>query len=202
MKKGFTLIEILISIVLLLLLISVLYNVLNISKTSQTNIEHFIAQQKEYLFYNLVYLDILNATSKIDILQNDTNLQSILLFQTKNSIHSLYNPYVVYLVKNNKLYRVESNYKLRLPLNLEHRYFFADLIKNSIHRFKVYLSSQKNKVIFFINDKFFEVDTISSTQNRKIVVVQDSSSSSASKSSSKNLSNIQENAMPSLPGSK
>ena len=193
-----------ISIVLLTLLISALYGVLNVSKTSQKNIENFVRKQREYLFYNLVYLDILNATSKIDVLQDDTNMQSIVLFQTKNSIHSLYNPYVIYLVKNNTLYRTESNYKLRLPLTLEHRYFFADLVKNDINRFKVYLSRNRRKLIFFINEKFFEIDTISSFQSKKIVVVKDttSSSSSSTNHSKQHSSSQTSSRMPSLPGMK
>ena len=158
MKKGFTLIEVMISIVIFSLLITLMSNVvtsLNISIIT-LNKEYNKQLKNSYLIKTL-YGDILNS-SKI-ILENNNKNYSIIYIQTSNSLYNNPFSYVVWYVskKQNSLMRLESENFMKLPVNMENK-FELDKFKNNIKIFKIY--KKNNKYFIFIKDKknlFFEI---------------------------------------------
>lgn len=136
MRRAFTLIELMISTILLSIVMTFLYKVyaqLNESnKIVDLKVKNMIvdADIKE-----LIYVDFLKAYSKsIDISEINQNID-ILSFQTQNSIHRRFNPYIKYICKNHKLYRLES---------LNHKNYDIDIV-GVVKKFKIYKSKTNNK---------------------------------------------------------
>ncbi len=156
MRKAFTLIELMISIVILSTMMVFLYKTyasLNRSneviKTELHNIKD-IQQLKKVL-----YLDFSLALPKTMIIQNRETVEDAVFFQSSNSIHKRYNPYITYIVKENKLYRLESLTKFEsyeLPVNAE---FDVDYL-GEVDKFRVYKSSATDTEIYLLNIGFKE----------------------------------------------
>jgi len=155
MKKAFTLIEVMISIVIfsiLVLFMSKVVSSLNISlhsldKTYQKN-------QKQNLLIKTLYADILN--SKHIIIDNKNKNYSILFIQTSNSLYDIAMPYIVWYVskKDKALMRLESSKEIHLPMDSGN----LDLFDKNVKIFKVYKNN--NKYFIFIKGKkelFFEI---------------------------------------------
>ena len=112
MKKGFTLIEMVIAVAIFSLAMILLYDVINmLGKTKDREIASYKQYHKLQELKRLFYQDIMYVSQlKID------NTKKRVLFRTKNSLYGYNNPYIEYILKKNILYRVESYKKLSLDL--------------------------------------------------------------------------------------
>jgi prepilin-type N-terminal cleavage/methylation domain-containing protein len=158
MRKAFTLIELLISITILSILMIALYKAYD-----ALNISNKIYKEKSNAIESLelkkrtIYLDIaLSFKGSFKYLDKDVN-EDIVTFQSSNSIHKRYNPYITYFVKEKKLYRIES-------LQVINEYPFAsDIIANvdeigEVKKFKVFKSSKSES--YLIDARFKDKNNI------------------------------------------
>jgi len=157
MRKAFTLIEMMISITILSIMMIYLYsanasiNKSNIFYAKQVNKLNQLTLKKRVLFLDLS----LTLYQKILIVHTDKD-EDMLFLQTTNSLHKRTNPFVVYIVKNKKLYRLESFKKLTYPFSEADKFdvdYFGD-----IDVFRVY--KQKKRETFLVDLKFKNADNI------------------------------------------
>ncbi len=111
-KKGFTLIEMIIAVIIFSLVVILLYNIIGLlKKTKDKDIASYQKYHKMQELKRLFYQDLMYATDiKID------NAKKRVLFKTTNSLYGYSNPYVEYILAKNRLFRVESYKKLSLYL--------------------------------------------------------------------------------------
>jgi len=165
-KNGFTLVEILVSVVLLglisLFVASTIFQTKKNSKIFEKKIEK---RQKIESLTSTLYEDLLQSYEL-----NITNYKnySIISFRSKNSIYAIDNPYILWLVlkKDNTLARLESSKLIQLPIREEEkRYIFMDTMKKACQFFQVKLSKDKKSLLVYIEIKnhspiLFEVKKI------------------------------------------
>ncbi len=108
MKKAFTLIEMMISIVILSLIVTYLYSTNSSLSNSNKIITQELSEISSYIsLQEILYRDIQEAVTDINITTQQKE-QDFVSFRTKHSLHLRVLPYVAYILKNDKLYRVES----------------------------------------------------------------------------------------------
>ncbi len=160
MRKAFTLIELMISISILSIMMIFLYKSyasVNMSnKFYKKKVELIKSQQ---LKKKIIFLDFSLASAKSTaIINQDKNEDSIFL-QSSNSMHKLYNPYVTYIVKDSKLYRLES-LKAFFQHELSQGVEFSAECFGEVNSFRVYKSSEKKKEIYLIHIDFKDDENI------------------------------------------
>jgi prepilin-type N-terminal cleavage/methylation domain-containing protein len=161
-KAGFTLIELLISISILSILMLALYKAydsLNISnntyKEKSKKIEK-IALKKRTIYLDFALAIKGDSNTSVNYLERDTK-RDIVSFQSANSIHKRYNPYITYIRKYDKLYRIETLQKVDVyPLASN---LVADIDEiGSIEKFKVFKSKKDES--YLIDARFKDEDNI------------------------------------------
>lgn len=148
MKRGFTLLEVLISIMIFGILIVFLYKTLDNTKYSNK----LINEKKQNLInsnkiYNIFLEDILES-SNIVILK-DKNKNSILKMSSHNIFHNSNFNNVTYLIDNkNNLIRIESEGEFNLEKNTDDFYknSYIDILIENIVFFEV-LNKESNILI-------------------------------------------------------
>ena len=158
MKKSFTLIEILISIIIVSILFLAMSNVINQFKGTKNTLKNeYLKNIQQSLITKVLYYDLLNAKS-IKIINSKYKNFIQLYLQTKNSLYHFDMPYVVWYVSknNNTLMRIENKNKIKLPNN---NAFFIDKFTNNIKIFKIYKKQDKLFIYLQIDKKplFFEM---------------------------------------------
>jgi hypothetical protein len=162
-RKGFTLIELLLSLFLTMLIVYFSYNFLAEAKTKSEWGDDVDARFfRKYHRAKLLKDDIFYSEQN-QILGSKN--YSILKLKTKNSIHGIAAPYVVWLVlkESNELIRLESKSEISLPISEANIYnIFMDEMGKNCDIFKVYPSSgQTDLMVFyqFVDEKpvMFEV---------------------------------------------
>jgi len=156
MRKAFTLIELLISISILSILMLALYkayDALNISNEIYKEKSNSIKTME--LKKRTIYLDFAlsfksDAKELIKYLSQETK-EDVVTFQSSNSIHKRYNPYITYFVKDKKLFRMESLEKvLEYPLLPN---ILADIDElGEVKKFKIF--EAKDKITYLIDARF------------------------------------------------
>ena len=139
LKKAFTLIEVLVSIVLLGIMFTYVYTILNSVKTQNNRyLEKADTIQKEQKIFNLLSLDIAKSIGKISI--SHGSRYDLISFTTQNSIYEIINPNILYFVskKDNALIRVESLEPLKLDNKeqIVHTFLYADILTTHTISFK------------------------------------------------------------------
>ena len=159
MKKSFTLIEIIISVMILSVLFFAMSGVLkNLKITKEILEKNFAKSSQKELMIKTLYYDLLNAES-LKIIHSQNSDYDRIYLRTSNSLYHLIYPNVLWYVSKNKnsLIRVESPYKIRLPND---NLFFMDKFEHKVKIFKIY--KNKNKILLFIKTKkpfYFEIIT-------------------------------------------
>jgi len=106
MKKSFTLIEILISIVIFSILVLAMSNVIKEVNFSKVFLSKHYKMQKNYLI-KVLYYDIFNA-SEIRIIHTKNPNYDTLVLKTSNSLYKLINPTVTWYISKRALIRKEN----------------------------------------------------------------------------------------------
>ena len=163
MKKGFTLIEMMISISILSIIMIFLYQAYSDLNKSNQKYKTIVAKiDKNIKIKKVVYLDFLLSLTNNVYIQNQDVDEDIVILQTTNSIHNNINPYVSYIVKDNKLYRIESLIKPTIPFGVDLK-GVVDYIEE-VNRFRVYKALKKDnnntKTLYLIDIDFKNIDDI------------------------------------------
>lgn len=159
MRKAFTLIELMISIVILTILMIFLYkSYASINKSNALLSDEVQKISQVELLKEVIFKDFSVAispatnTSTVTIL-NQSKREDVVFFQTNNSIHRRTNPYVAYMVKENILYRLESLKPFReYPLVADSEFMTDNLGK--VKSFRVYKSKDVQKETYLFHALF------------------------------------------------
>ncbi len=159
-RGGFTLIELMVAISILSVMMIFLYQSyasLNLSnKNLKNEITGIISTQK---LKKVIYLDFSLALHKSVKIESREKTEDAVFFQSSNSIHKRYNPYIAYIVKENKLYRLESlkefkGYELAIDSEFDVDYL------GEVESFRVYKSSNNKKEIHLVHINFKNFEDI------------------------------------------
>jgi len=139
-RTAFTLIEVMVSIVLLGLIFTFVYSAIN-SMKQQNN--HYISKSNEVeiqeKIFSLLNLDITQVIGGISISSGDRF--DIIQFKTKNSIYQIVEPNVTYFVskKDKALVRIESinGFNLFSKDDFIREFMFGDILTTECISFKV-----------------------------------------------------------------
>ncbi len=144
-KKAFTLIELLISVVILSVMMIFLYQSyasLNLSnRFYEKELNKLVSKQEKK---KVIFLDFSLSLYKSVKVLNQEKTEDVVLFQSTNSLHDKYNPYIAYLVNDHKLYRLESLKEFtRYPLPPDSE-FTVDYF-GEVNSFRVYKAVDSNR---------------------------------------------------------
>lgn len=149
-RKGFTLLEVLISIALLGLMIVPLFSVVEMMRMSNSNLLRALEKSEvETKASKVLFLDIMSSDGRLTIKKDE--FTRLCLEETKNSLYNLSVAKVCWLVLKDKntLVRVEGN-QYRLPLKFEDK-VEVDKVMNNVELFDVY--QEKDKVLVILKKK-------------------------------------------------
>lgn len=154
MRKAFTLIELLISIVILSILMLFLYK----SYASLNRSNDALAKQtekinKDELLKKTIYLDLSVAFAPSIKILNQSKTEDVVFLQSSHSVHDRINPYIAYLVKDKTLYRLESLKPFKeYPLVADSE-FVADAL-GKVKIFRVYKSKEAKNQVYLLHIMF------------------------------------------------
>ena len=151
-RTAFTLLELMISISILALIMLFLYQSLSTLQKSNRFFGEKIEKidQKEKI-KKLFFLDFSLITSQKSYkIENIEKNEDRVFFQTSNSIHHRFYPYVSYIVNHKHLYRVESSQKISYPLENGIDMSVDDL--GEVSTFRVYSNKNNYRLIDAILD--------------------------------------------------
>ena len=148
MKRAFSLIELIISIILIALIVGYLFQTLKVLDSSNKSLKTH-SQTRQYIrkIKKIFILDIMQAT-KIKLRRTkNKNFDFLELESTNNSLHNLSMPKVTYFITNkHSLIRVEGfNYQLPLNSDTLYKVKFDEVIKD-VKLFKIYKGKKKIKL--------------------------------------------------------
>ncbi len=118
MRKAFTLMELMVSIVLIVLITLFLFGAIASSKLSNdTLLKHSTIEIQRMELFELFYRDIMEAINIKPLDSKDKHF-NIITMQTQNSLYNIATPHVTYYVnsKTNVLTRLESAREITLPI--------------------------------------------------------------------------------------
>lgn len=142
-RKGFTLIELMVSISILSIMMVFLYkSYASLNKSNSFYKDELNSIKSEKLIKRMIYMDFSLAMSNSTQILNQATNEDVVFLQSANSVHNRYNPYIAYLVKEKKLYRLESLKPFKeYPLDSESE--FSGEYLGEVKSFRVYKSSKK-----------------------------------------------------------
>jgi prepilin-type N-terminal cleavage/methylation domain-containing protein len=136
MKRAFTLIEILISVIILSIMVFVLSDVVKNMNVSKNILQKNLNEERyKKLALKVLYYDILNSQY---LTVSQKNNYSVVRMRTFNSLHNLPDPYVVWYVskKNNTLMRMEMPQNTAFFTNTNN--YYLDKFAQNVKIFKIY----------------------------------------------------------------
>ncbi len=152
-KKGFTIIEVLISITLLSFVLMALYNSSKILRNSNLHLFEYLQTSTNSLKGSkTLFMDILQSDGNITINTNE-KFHRLTLENTKNSLYGEAQAKVVWLVykDGNTLLRIEGG-EYNIPLKNE-EHVNIDVIAKDVELFKIYKSKTKTKILVMLKLK-------------------------------------------------
>ncbi len=149
MRKAFTLMELMVSIVLIVLITLFLFGAIASSKVSNDSLlTHTKSEQMRSELFELLYRDLLEALS-IETHETKDRHFTILQMQTANSLYNIATPYVTYFVhsRTHQLTRLESARAINLPIAYEDENFvMADTLLPDVKAFNVYTARKQGSM--------------------------------------------------------
>ena len=152
-KKGFTLIEVLISVTLLSLVLMALYKSAEILRKSNIHLfEYLQTSTKSLKGSRTLFMDIMQADNNITI-NKEEKFHRLTIENTGNSLYGQAQAKVVWLVykDRNTLLRVEGG-EYDIPLRNE-QHVEVDVIAKDVELFKIYKNKTKTKILAMIKLK-------------------------------------------------
>jgi len=153
-KRGFTLIEILVSIVLLgLISLFVSSTIYQTKKNNKLFKNEVLKGTKKEIFLNTLYKDILLST---DLNISNNKNYTIIKLLSNNSVYGISHPYISWLVlkQNHTIIRLESAKKIVLPISENMQKFaYIDIVQKNCKFFQASLSKDKKSILVFIKIK-------------------------------------------------
>jgi len=162
-KFAFTIIEVLISIMLLSFVLIALYKSSDVLRDSNMHLfKHLEKSSHTLKGSKTLYMDLMYADYNISI-NSDDKIHRLTINNTNHSLYGLSQVKVVWLVykTDNTLLRIEGG-DYHIPLRSEER-VEIDVINQNIELFKIYKSKKKDKILAMIKIK---------NQNPQIFMVQ------------------------------
>jgi len=151
-RKAFSLVELIISVVLLGIIVVFLYStVSNLQKTNEIFAANEKALSKKEKVVDMLYEDIFTAnTLTIEGLE-----YSLVSMQTANTLYNIAQPYVTWLVskEKNTLLRFESIKKFKNINSNNADYYHISKVGENCEIFKVYQSTKKDNILVHIKFK-------------------------------------------------
>lgn len=133
-----------VSVVLLSLMITYLYNALGVLQNSNNSL---LSKEKQLdtrdFLFSLLYKDLFESRSAT-VTSTQSKDFDILKIKTANSLHDITTPNVMYVVvkEDKKLIRIESTKTFALPIPMESMYMLhADEVAKEVEFFKIYSES-------------------------------------------------------------
>ncbi|WP_297442938.1 prepilin-type N-terminal cleavage/methylation domain-containing protein [Sulfurimonas sp.] len=155
-RTAFTLIEMLVAISIFSIMMLYLYKTYSTVNISNDNLKVEANKIKTIeALKKVVFLDYslaLYKPNEIITIDNRESNEDFIHFQSSHSIHRRINPYIIYMVKNKKLYRLESLKKISSYEMSSDAEFDIDFL-GDVNSFRVYKSTNKN-VVYLIAINF------------------------------------------------
>ena len=151
-RKAFSLVEMIISVILLGIIVVFLYEtVSNLERTNRIFSENETSLSKKERILDLLYEDIFLANS-LNIKGIDNSLVSI---QTSNTLFDIAQPNVTWLVvrEKNTLLRFESTKEFKKMSSENSDYYHISKVGENCEIFKVYQSNKKENILIHIQFK-------------------------------------------------
>ncbi|MBN2815129.1 MAG: prepilin-type N-terminal cleavage/methylation domain-containing protein [Campylobacterales bacterium] len=149
MRKAFTLIEMMVATVILVVLMLFLYksygslNRSNSLLSSESQKVQKLEELKKTLF-----LDV--TLAKKVVVQNESSQEDVLFLQTSHSLYRRFEPYVAYIVKEKKLYRLESLKEFKeYPLAADNEFVAEELTE--VKSFRIYPAKNEQLHLYLIH---------------------------------------------------
>ena len=144
-RSGFTLMEMMISVVLIVLITLFLSEAITSMQRANISLKkHDDVENNRSKIFNTFYMDLLSAKD-FKVLPTKERQFHVIQMQTLNSLYNISYPYVTYYVNanTNNLIRLESAYPISLPITYERRYSVkANDILRKVSDFNLYLSAR------------------------------------------------------------
>ena len=159
MRKAFTLIELMISIVILTILMMFLYksyaalNSSNVLLSEELQKISKLEKLKEVIYKDLSVAISSDVNSSAITILKQSKKEDVVFLQTRNSIHQRINPYVAYLVKDKRLYRLESLKPFKEYPFTSDSEFVADEL-GEVNSFRVYKSKDVKRSTYLFHVLF------------------------------------------------
>ncbi len=147
-RAGFSLIELMVSISILSIMMLFLYqSYASLNKSNafyKVEVDKIITKDR---LKEILFLDFSLALHKSIKILNQEKDEDIVFMQSSKSLHKNYNPYIAYVIKDKKLYRLESLTKFKEYPFSSDALFSVDFLTD-LEGFRVYKSDRKiNKII-------------------------------------------------------
>lgn len=165
MKKGFTLIEMLISVGLLSVITLFLYQTYaSLQLSNRFYGEELSQASREQKLRKTLYLDLALCMPDSVQLINIDKTSDVIIMQSSHSVHHRIMPYIAYMIKEGRLMRIESSQELSYPLSGEEEMVIDELAELSLFRifqkeraFLVHLEQKDKKMILFRTNRLNDV---------------------------------------------
>ena len=152
-KSAFTLLEVLISIMLLSLVLMALYKSSELLRKSNKHLYNHLEQASNSIKGSQVlYMDILQSDGNITI-DTKKEFHKLILHKTRHSLYGLPTAKISWIVhkEQNTLIRVEGN-NYQLPLKAEQN-VEIDSVLNNLELFKLYKNKDESKILVIVKSK-------------------------------------------------
>jgi len=145
MRKGFTLIELMVSITILSVMVVFLYeSYASLNRSNKFYAKELVRITEQQLKKRVVFLDYSLSIAKSLKIHKQDRVEDVVFMQTSHSLHKIYNPYVAYVIKEKKLYRLESLKEFKeYPFSVDDEYVVDYL--GEVDGFRVYKSDKKTQ---------------------------------------------------------
>jgi hypothetical protein len=179
-------------------------------KSNDFNNDSYNKNSQRDLLFKVIFQDIIESTNLSISSKKEQQIDTVYI-NTKNSLHGLINPTVLYYVDvNNILYRIESlDNNISLPIReKDYRNIKVDEVTDKIEYFRIfpknrdyliYLKRENSDKIFFEVSIPFATDT-NETNSSGTSQSSKSNSSSSNSASGDAPPKAPDNSLPALPG--